>query len=371
VLLFAFYQTSLYKGEESDGHGGKQSSLREFFQMNASSLLAYLKAHPFVLAPMAAITDKPFRTFMREMGCGVVVSELVSATGLKFSSEKTLRLMEFDPSQHPIGIQLFGEELDHLSEAAKKVEQMGADFVDLNFGCPVTKVVKRGAGSACLKDLPFLRDILRAVKSAVSIPVTIKVRTGWDEQTRNSLEVARIAFDEGITWMAIHGRTRAAQYNGLADWDYIRSVKAESPIPIIGNGDLIFAKQTVSRLKESGCDAVMIGRGCLKNPFLFLEAYQEWSGEVKPMNRNYSAVLERLQFHLENFYDERRVLLQMKKFASWYSAGYPESSAFRKTLFTTPDRDTVLNMIRDYFSQISETPRADTSHEAFLMGGHG
>src|SRR4051812_20930278 len=204
--------------------------------MKESVLLAYLKAQPFTLAPMAAITDRPFRSFMREMGCGVVVSELVSATGLKYSSEKTLRMMEFEPSQHPVGIQLFGEELDHLSEAAKKVEQLGADFVDLNFGCPVTKVVKRGAGSACLKDLLFLREILRAVKSAVSIPVTIKVRTGWDENTRNSSEVAQIAFDEGITWMAIHGRTRAAQYNGLADWDYIRSVKASSPIPVIGNG---------------------------------------------------------------------------------------------------------------------------------------
>lgn len=339
--------------------------------MKETALLAYIRAHPFILAPMAAITDKPFRSFMREMGCGVVVSELVSATGLKFSSQKTLRLMEFDPSQHPVGIQLFGEDLEHLSEAAKKVEDLGADFVDLNFGCPVAKVVKKGAGSACLKDLVHLRDILRAVKSAVSIPVTIKVRTGWDEHTRNSSDVARTAHDEGITWMAIHGRTRAAAYTGLADWDYIRSVKETAPLPIIGNGDLVFAKQTVSRLQESGCDAVMIGRGCLKNPYLFLEAFQEWSGEAKPLTRNYSAVLERLQMHLESFYDERRVLLQMKKFAGWYSAGFPESGIFRKTLFTTPDRETVLSMIKDYFSKISEISQADTSGEAFLMGGHG
>ena len=339
--------------------------------MKENALLAYIKAHPFILAPMAAITDKPFRSFMREMGCGVVVSELVSATGLKFSSQKTLRLMEFAPSQHPVGIQLFGEDLEHLSEAAKKVEQLGADFVDLNFGCPVAKVVKRGAGSACLKDLAYLREILRAVKSAVQIPVTIKVRTGWDEHTRNSDQVAQIAFDEGITWMAIHGRTRSAAYTGLADWDYIRSVKEKAPLPIIGNGDLIFPKQTVSRLHESGCDAVMIGRGCLKNPYLFLEAFQEWTGEVKPLTRNYSAVLERLQMHLESFYDERRVLLQMKKFAGWYSAGFPESGIFRKSLFTTPERETVLSMIKDYFSKISELSQADTSGEAFLMGGHG
>src|SRR6185437_1331550 len=153
--------------------------------MTETELLSHLNRNPFVLAPMAGITDRPFRSFMREMGCGVVVSELVSATGLKFSSAKTLKLMEFETSQHPVGIQLFGDNLEHLSEAAAKVEQMGADFVDLNFGCPVPKVVNKGSGSACLKDLGRLRDVIRAAKKAISIPLTIKVRTGWDAHTRN------------------------------------------------------------------------------------------------------------------------------------------------------------------------------------------
>src|SRR6185312_1969488 len=153
--------------------------------MTHSQLLDHLRDNPFVLAPMAGITDRPFRSFMRELGCGAVLSELVSATGLKYSSEKTRKLMEFEPSQHPVGIQLFGDTLEHLSEAARVVEQMGADFVDLNFGCPVPKVVNKGAGSACLRDLSKLRDVIRATKSAVSIPVTIKVRTGWDHATRN------------------------------------------------------------------------------------------------------------------------------------------------------------------------------------------
>src|SRR5262245_15684821 len=235
-------------------------------------LLSYLKAQPFVLAPMAAITDRPFRSFMREMGCGVVVSELVSATGLKYSSEKTLKLMEFDEVQHPVGIQLFGEELDHLSEAAKKVEQLGADFVDLNFGCPVPKVVKKGAGAACLRDPARLAEILRTVKSAITIPLTIKIRTGWDEGSRNALEIANIAYNEGVHWVAIHGRTRAQAYTGFADWDFISEVKEKAKLPILGNGDIQSAAQANSRLQQSGCDGVLIGRGCLKNPWIFEES---------------------------------------------------------------------------------------------------
>jgi nifR3 family TIM-barrel protein len=339
--------------------------------MKHTKLLAHLKANPFVLAPMAAITDKPFRSFMREMGCGAVVSELVSATGLKYSSQKTLRLMEFEQTQHPVGIQLFGEDLEHLHEAAKVVEQLGADFVDLNFGCPVAKVVKRGAGSACLKDLPFLRDILRAVKNAVAIPVTIKVRTGWDEASRNTHEVAKIASDEGITWVAIHGRTRAGGYNGQADWNYIREVKASSPVAIIGNGDLISSTIANRRLQESGCDAVMIGRGCLKNPFLFLEANQEWSGSKSDFDRNFAIVFARLLQHLESFYDDKRLLIQIRKFASWFSAGFPGSSAFRKRLFSIQAKAELLSVINEYFAQAASLARLDTSEEDFLMGGHG
>ncbi len=176
--------------------------------------------------------------------------------------------------------------------------------------------------------------------------------------------------------MAIHGRTRSAAYNGLADWEYIRQVKETSPIPIIGNGDLVSADLTVRRLQQSGCDAVMIGRGCLKNPFLFLEAFQlrNQSADANPpraLNRNYHAVFERLRMHLEAFYDEKRLLIQLKKFASWYSAGFPESASFRKNLFKIAAKEELLSTIREYFSELSETNRKDTSSEAFLMGGHG
>lgn len=314
---------------------------------------------------MAGITDRPFRSFMREMGCGIVVSELVSATGLKFSSQKTRRLMEFDSTQHPVGIQLFGENLEHLTDAAQAVEQMGADFVDLNFGCPVPKVVNKGAGSACLKDLVRMRDVIRAAKKNISIPLTIKVRTGWDQASRNTHEVVRIAAEEGVTWVAIHGRTRAMQYTGLADWDYIRDVKVASPIPVLGNGDITSPELAVTRLQTSGCDGVMIGRGCLKNPRIFLEARGE--GAAIPMNR----ILERLREHLETFYDERLMLIQMRKFAAWYSAGLPGAAAFRKSLFHIQSKAEVLSEINNFFISLGDVAPLDTSHEPFLMGGHG
>ncbi|NJL25837.1 MAG: tRNA dihydrouridine synthase DusB [Calothrix sp. SM1_5_4] len=341
--------------------------------MTHSDLLKKLQENPFLLAPMAGITDRPFRSFMREQGCGIVISELVSATGLKFSSQKTRKLMEFDSAQHPVGIQLFGENLEHLAEAAKAVEDMGADFVDLNFGCPVPKVVNKGAGSACLKDLLRLRDVIRATKSGVSIPVTIKIRTGWDQATRNSHDVVRVAHDEGVTWVAIHGRTRAAQYTGAADWDYIREVKARSPVPIVGNGDITDPGLAVRRLCESGCDAVMIGRGCLKNPHIFAQALRLHGagGGEAVVEGALDRVLMRLLGHLEGFYDERLTLLQMRKFASWYSAGFPAAAAFRKELFQLHEKAAVLARIGEFFGALPLTAQTDTSHEPFLMGGHG
>ncbi len=315
---------------------------------------------------MAGITDRPFRSFMREMGCGIVVSELVSATGLKYSSQKTRKLMEFDSTQHPVGIQLFGETLEHLSEAARIVEQMGADFVDLNFGCPVPKVVNKGAGSACLKDLNKLRDVIRATKSAVGIPVTIKVRTGWDQNTRNTHEVVKVAHDEGVTWVAIHGRTRAAAYTGRADWDYIREVKSASPLPVLGNGDISSPAHAVERLSTSGCDGVMIGRGCLKNPRIFRQARD---GRGAPTSL--VPVLARLQEHLDGFYDERVMLIQMRKFAAWFSAGLPGAAQFRRDLFHLHGKSDVLGRIAGFFADLGETSPEDTSAEPFLMGGHG
>lgn len=334
-------------------------------------MVEFLRQNPFVLAPMAGITDRAFRSFMREMGCGVVVTELVSATGLKYSSDKTRRLMEFDADQHPVGIQLFGEDLEHLAFAAQAVEQMGADFVDLNFGCPVPKVVNKGAGSAVLRDLVRVRDVFRAVKSAVGIPVTVKVRTGWDQNSRNTPELVQVALDEGLAWVAIHGRTRSAGYSGKSDWDYIAEVKSKSRLPIIGNGDIASANQAVSRLQESGCDAVMIGRGCLKNPWIFQEATHLLNRTGTKVERDFLAVFSLLEQHLQRSQTERMISLQLRKFAAWFSAGYPNSSHLRKQIFGSPGLADLRGMIADYFGPLSGFQPKDTSDEPFLMGGHG
>lgn len=323
---------------------------------------------------MAGITDCAFRSFMRDMGAGIVVTELVSAMGLKHASERTRALMRFEEMQHPVGVQIFGEDLNALAAAAKAVEQLGADFVDLNFGCPVTKVVKKGAGSATLKDLIFLRDVLRTVKSSVGIPVTIKVRTGWDVQSRNTIQVAQIAYDEGITWVAIHGRTRAQGYSGAADWDYIREVKANAKLPILGNGDITSALLANQRLSESNCDGVLIGRGCLKNPWIFRESltlYQEKASEQKQTQKNFTQLFESLFNYLQRTSEPRIVALQIKKLAAWYSAGYQDSSQFRKTIFKINDEKEVKKAAIDYFTGLGLVAQKDTSHEAFLMGGHG
>lgn len=352
-------------------------------QRPSVDLAQELKRNPFLLAPMAGITDCAFRTVMRELGCGPVITELVSAHGIEHASRKTLQLMEFEDSQRPVGIQLFGETPEVLAKAAVVSQERGADFVDLNFGCPVPKVVKKGAGSAILKDLKAVEMVFRAVKSAVSIPVTVKIRTGWDHESRNASEVAQIAYDEGLSWVAIHGRTRAAGYSGLADWDFIAGVKAKARLPIIGNGDILNAETAVRRLRETGVDGVMIGRGCLKNPWIFRQSMGLYiEGKVPEIRKDFPQLFQRLEQAFAAVAAEgggpqpdrpsdRFVMLQIKKFASWYSTGYPGASQFRKTIFQHESLEATLKAVFDYFDSIASIIQADTSHEAFLMGGHG
>lgn len=335
--------------------------------------LQALKQNPFVLAPMAGITDHAFRSFMRALDAGVVVTELVSSHGIEYSSERTFKLMSFDETQRPLGIQLFGEEPEVVARAAQVAQEKGADFIDLNFGCPVPKVVKKGAGSAMLKDLPNMRKMLSAVVKAVDIPVTIKIRTGWDASTRNAQDVCRLAHDEGITWVAIHGRTRAQGYSGQADWDYITEVKAQAPLPVLGNGDIHTAQQAVERLKTSGCDGVLIGRGCLKNPYIFYDALRIWQGrqELARGERKFNEIIRRLYQYLELYCEPHLVGIQLKKFAAWYSTGYPGASQFRKEIFQTKELHESLEKTLSFFDSISLYDQEDTSQEEFLMGGHG
>jgi nifR3 family TIM-barrel protein len=314
---------------------------------------------------------------MKELGCGIVISELISAHGINYHSQKTLDLMKFEKTQSPVAIQLFGETPEAVAKAAKYVQDKGADFVDLNFGCPVKKVVSKGAGSAILKDLPALKRMVSTVKAAIQIPLTIKIRTGWDANTRNAVEVCNIAYNEGVTWVSIHGRTRSQGYEGFADWDYISEVKSRVKIPIIGNGDIHTAEQAVQRLKTSGCDGVMIGRGCLKNPWIFSEAFAFWnyekSGQTQEgkLSKDFLRLLESLKFHLSRNFDDHLVGIQLKKFTAWFSAGYPGSANFRKDIFQYKTATEVYSYAYKYFESLKPHMQEDTSSERFLMGGHG
>ncbi|MCK6596822.1 MAG: tRNA dihydrouridine synthase DusB [Bdellovibrionaceae bacterium] len=343
--------------------------------MNTKLLLEHLKKNPFVLAPMAGITDHSFRTLMRQLDSSVVVSELISANGIEYENQKTLDMMGFDEIQRPIAIQLFGDDPEVIAKAAQFVESKNVDFIDLNFGCPVPKVTKKGAGSAMLKDLEMFAKVLRAVVKAVNLPVTIKIRTGWDQNTRNSVEVCNIAFNEGITWVAIHGRTRSQNYEGLADWNYIAEVKSHVKIPVLGNGDIHTPEQAVQRLKQSGCDGVLIGRGALKNPFIFSEALQLWQGnstlESFPLQKNYTWVLTELNSLYSRHSSEQIREIQLKKFAAWFSAGFPGSAKFRKDIFQLEGPEHILEASINYFNLLEKTLQEDTSQEKFLMGGHG
>jgi tRNA-dihydrouridine synthase B len=332
-----------------------------------------LRKNPFILAPMAGITDHAFRTYMRQMGSSVMVTELVSANGIQYESAKTLALMAYDEIQRPLGVQLFGEDPEIVAKAALYAQEKGADFVDLNFGCPVPKVVKKGAGSAILKDLPAVQKMFTSVKKAIDIPLTVKIRTGWDAQTRNAIDVCRLAYDEGLEWVAIHGRTRAQGYEGLADWDYIAEVKSKVSIPVIGNGDILNAQQAVKSLKESKVDGIMIGRGALKNPYIFKESLALLNGErtLSADEKCLTQAYQSLATCLAQRCEEHILQIQLRKFAAWFATGYPRASAFRKAVFQSTSSQETLALALGFFQTTRLEQQEAPSAEGFLMGGHG
>ena len=224
---------------------------------------------PLALAPMAGITDLPFRLICRRLGCGMTVSEMVSAKGLLYKNVKTTEMLRIDDGERPTAIQLFGSVPAELAEAARMVEASGADMIDFNMGCPVPKIVNNGEGSALMKNPQLAHDILAAMVKAVKIPVTVKFRAGWDDANRNAVEVARAVEAAGVSAVAVHGRTRQQFYEGKADWSIIADVKQAVKLPVFGNGDIFTVADGLRMLEQTGCDGLMIGRGADGNPWLF------------------------------------------------------------------------------------------------------
>jgi nifR3 family TIM-barrel protein len=329
--------------------------------------------HPFILAPMAGITNSPFRRLMRRRKSSVVVSELVSANGIEYASDRTLDLLRFHEEERVVGLQIFGESTERLVKACQLIEKMGADFVDLNLGCPVPKVVKNGAGSAMCRNPLQLGKTLEAMVASVKIPVTIKIRTGWDESSRNAAEVVHVAGEAGVAWVAIHGRTRAQGYSGEADWDFIGNVKAKTHVPIIGNGDITTAEIAVRRVRDYGVDAVLIGRGALRNPFIFEQSLAVWNGESYelPATERYLELLDEQQKMLHETFSPRAAMIHARKFLAWYSSGFPGCHEFRSKVFSIPDPEELWSRTREFFEKSTRERDMAFLAQPFLMGGHG
>jgi nifR3 family TIM-barrel protein len=295
-----------------------------------------------VLAPMAGITDFPFRRLVREHGCGLTFTEMVSAEGLLRKGE---RLFKIGKDEHPVSVQLFGADPAALAEAAAKAESMGADAIDLNMGCPAKQVVKTGAGVALMRFPEKVKAILRAMRKEVACPLTVKIRSGWDDTDVNAVEISRLAEDCGVDAITVHPRTRAQAFGGRADWNVIREVKQTVRIPVIGNGDVKTSSSIRRMLEETGCDGVMIGRGTLGNPWIFGERSPRFPEEKKLMiHRHFSLI--------QDFYGGENSVHQIRKHLYWYTKGLPNCASFHSKLSRIKREETLFEEIHSYFASI-------------------
>ncbi len=295
----------------------------------------YLLANPLILAPMAGVTDLPYRRLCRRMGAGMAVSEMVSSNALLWKNEKTLRRISHEGEETPRSVQIAGGDPKMMAEAARFNLEHGAQIIDINMGCPAKKVCKAQAGSALLKDEALVERILNAVVNAVDIPVTLKIRTGWDLDNRNAETIAQIAEQAGIQALTIHGRTRACRFSGDAEYETIAAIKRRITIPVIANGDISTPQKAKFVLEQTGADAVMIGRAAMGRPWIFREInhYLE-TGEIRP-SPEITEIRQLMLGHLATLYDfygEYSGVRFARKHISWYTKGQPEGASFRKMI---------------------------------------
>ena len=285
------------------------------------------------LAPMAAVTNAPFRLIARECGAGLVTSEEIDAKALVLDNATTRTLAAYLPEEHPIAMQLLGADPDVLAEAARRLEAAGADAIDLNMGCPVAKIVAKGQGSALMRDPLAAAVIFRTLRKAVSVPFTIKIRGGWDDRTVNAVEIARIAEGEGVDAITVHPRTRSQQFTGVAPWDVIAHVVAAVAIPVVGNGDVRDRDDAWRMRQATGCAAVMIGRAALGAPWVFSAEPPSQAVRARIIARHLALIAAHLP--------ERLALVQMKKHLAWYSNGLRGAAKMRAVIFEARDAESV------------------------------
>ena len=308
-------------------------------------------AAPLALAPMAGITDLPFRLICRRLGCGMTVSEMVSAKGLLYKNVKTTEMLRIDDGERPTAIQLFGSVPEELAEAARIVEASGADMIDFNMGCPVPKIVNNGEGSALMKQPQLAHDILAAMVKAVKIPVTVKFRAGWDDSNRNAVEIAKAVEAAGVSAVAVHGRTRQQFYEGKADWGIIAEVKQAVKVPVFGNGDIFTVEDGLRMLAETGVDGLMIGRGADGNPWIFRELAAVLRGEERPAAPSLQERLAQAAEHLDMLIDykgEHISVKEMRRHISAYLKGLPHAAEFRGRFHKVDTREQFMELLAEY-----------------------
>lgn len=308
------------------------------------------------LAPMAGVTDMAFRILCKRQDCGLTYTEMVSAKGLHYKSNNTAVLLEISEEERPAAVQVFGSEPEIVAEAARHAEAHGASIIDINMGCPTPKIVKNGDGSALMKRPELVREIVRSTVKAVRVPVTIKTRKGWDEASVNAVEIATIAAQEGAAAVTIHGRTREQFYSGIADWDIIRQVKRAVDIPVIGNGDITKPQEARRMLDETGCDAVMIGRGAQGNPWIFKRTVEYLiTGQLLP-EPTYQQRIEAIIEHMDmvtGLKGEGIGVKEMRKHAAWYLKGMPGSTKVKTEIFKLTTCNHVKDILLEYLDYIN------------------
>ncbi len=309
---------------------------------------------PTILAPLAGYTHLPFRVLVKELGCGLVCSEMISANGLIYGSPKTELMLATCDQEKPLSIQIFGSDPSIMAEAVRRVEDAGADIIDINMGCWVRKVIKTGAGAALLQTPRLAQAIIQAVRRAATVPLTVKMRGGWEADGKQAVTLAHIAEDCGVDAIAIHPRTVQQGFKGKADWSLIERLKKEIAIPVIGNGDVETPQDALNMFEQTGCNAVMVGRAALKNPMILAWIDDLRRGRpLKPMDLHTRfALMQRLiQLHVDHF-GEKRACRMLRGRLGWFVKGLPHSAKFRESLSRVQTQDEVMDCIRKYAAWI-------------------
>jgi nifR3 family TIM-barrel protein len=315
--------------------------------------------NPLILAPMAGITQLPFRRLAKEAGCALVVTEMVSANGLVHGSKKTTELLASHPDERPVSAQIFGADPEVMREAAQIVQNTGVDLIDINLGCSVRKIVRQGAGVALMREPERLEAILRAVRRAVSIPATLKMRTGWERSGDQAIRIGRMAEDCGFDAVAIHPRTAAQGFSGDADWTLIARLKDSVSIPVIGNGDIREPRDVLRMQNETGCDSVMIGRASIGNPWIFSQTISVIDGKspTEPgLRERLDTVLKYIDYAVDHF-GETRAVFMMRSHLAWFTKGLPNSSRFRAAIVRLKTKQNMIDVLQAYFDTLQTTTK--------------